>query len=64
MKAHPFFASVDWRAMEEKKVPPPWRPSLSGDTDTSYFSHKYTYTEMEPAAPSVGVERACERSRR
>ncbi len=56
MKAHPFFASVDWKAMEEKKVPPPWRPSLSGDTDTSYFSHKYTYTEMEPAAPSVGAE--------
>lgn len=48
---HPFFQGIDWKALEEKRIPPPWRPSLSGETDTTYFSHKYTYAEVEDSVP-------------
>ncbi len=28
MKQHPFFASINWEDLYNKKVPPPWIPSL------------------------------------
>ena len=43
---HPFFQDVDWKALEQKEIHPPWKPSLSGETDTSYFNNKYTCAEV------------------
>ena len=48
-----FFADLDWDALLQKKIPPPWKPTLNGDTDTSYFTHKYPSTELDDNTPPV-----------
>ncbi|CCH42551.1 hypothetical protein BN7_2095 [Wickerhamomyces ciferrii] len=44
LKAHPFFHDVDWEALTTKKVPPPFKPHLSSETDTSNFDPEFTNT--------------------
>ncbi|EDO14526.1 hypothetical protein Kpol_265p1 [Vanderwaltozyma polyspora DSM 70294] len=42
LRAHPFFADIDWDALREKKIPPPFKPHLSSETDTSNFDPEFT----------------------
>ncbi len=42
IKAHPFFASIDWDALLMGTVPPPWKPTISGSLDTSQFDKEFT----------------------
>ncbi|KAK9475208.1 kinase-like domain-containing protein [Dipodascopsis tothii] len=42
LKAHPFFADVDWSQLLQKKVPPPFKPHLKSETDTSNFDPEFT----------------------
>ena len=44
VKAHAFFRGVDWDAVVNKEVPPPWVPVLQSedDADTSQFDPKFT----------------------
>ncbi|KAK9239203.1 kinase-like domain-containing protein [Lipomyces kononenkoae] len=42
LKAHPFFADIDWDLLVQKKVPPPFKPHLSSATDTSNFDPEFT----------------------
>lgn len=44
LRAHPFFADIDWKALRQKKIPPPFKPHLSGETDTSNFDPEFTQT--------------------
>ncbi|SCU78904.1 LADA_0A08460g1_1 [Lachancea dasiensis] len=44
LRAHPFFADIDWEALRLKKIPPPFKPHLSGETDTSNFDPEFTQT--------------------
>lgn len=44
LKAHPFFQDVDWEALKQKKIPPPFKPHLSSETDTSNFDPEFTNT--------------------
>lgn len=37
VKDHPWFSTIDWVALLEKRVPPPIVPELRGATDTSQF---------------------------
>lgn len=46
IKAHPFFAGVDWRKIREKKAP--YIPELKSDIDTTNFDK---YEEEEPWIP-------------
>jgi singapore isolate B (sub-type 7) whole genome shotgun sequence assembly, scaffold_6 len=55
VKAHPFFEGLDWKALERKEIPPPWKPNLVNETDTSYFNKKYTYADIDEATPPVGI---------
>ena len=42
IKEHPFFASIDWNALLEKKVTPPFRPfTKDGATDTSNIDQEF-----------------------
>ncbi|KAL1918001.1 uncharacterized protein VTP21DRAFT_3267 [Calcarisporiella thermophila] len=50
IKRHPFFASIDWRKLMEKKVQPPFKPSVQNPMDTSNFDDEFT---NEPAFDSV-----------
>lgn len=54
LRAHPFFADIDWEALREKKVPPPFKPHLVSETDTSNFDPEFTQTStsfMNKGAP-------------
>ncbi|RKP05470.1 kinase-like domain-containing protein, partial [Thamnocephalis sphaerospora] len=42
IKRHPFFRSVDWDAMLQKKVPPPFFPEVKSRTDVSNFDEEFT----------------------
>lgn len=56
IKAHPFFASVNWDDLENLRVPPPFVPELSSDTDTRYFEMEFLQLSIEdtPTDCSVG----------
>jgi serine/threonine protein kinase len=41
LKAHPFFAGLDWEALARKEIVPPFVPDLSHN-DTKYFSREFT----------------------
>lgn len=56
LKAHPFFAGLDWAALERKELSPPWQPVVRGDVDVANIAPEFT---AEPAAvtpsPAGGV---------
>ncbi|KAL1495296.1 hypothetical protein AB1Y20_017156 [Prymnesium parvum] len=39
LRAHPFFAPIDWRRLARREEPPPRRPTILGAADTRNFSH-------------------------
>ena len=39
---HPFFADVDWQALAQKNLVPPFKPKLSSAGDTSNFDPEFT----------------------
>ncbi|KAI8147555.1 kinase-like domain-containing protein [Fennellomyces sp. T-0311] len=45
IKNHPFFASIDWRKLLQKKVQPPFKPSVESAYDTSNFDEEFTSEE-------------------
>lgn len=44
LRAHAFFSDIDWEALREKKIPPPFKPHLNSETDTSNFDPEFTQT--------------------
>ncbi|GAB5590900.1 Serine/threonine kinase [Umbelopsis nana] len=50
IKAHPFFAGVNWDDMLQKRVPPPFYPKITGPADTSNFDEEFT-REMPVLTP-------------
>lgn len=42
IRFQPFFNAVDWERMERRQVAPPFKPSLSGPSDTSNFDSNFT----------------------
>ncbi|RUO96241.1 kinase-like domain-containing protein, partial [Jimgerdemannia flammicorona] len=45
IKNHPFFAEMDWRKLMQKKVQPPFKPSVESAFDTSNFDDEFTSEE-------------------
>ncbi|KAI8377479.1 serine/threonine protein kinase [Radiomyces spectabilis] len=42
IKNHPFFASIDWRRLNQKKMQPPFKPSVESAYDTTNFDEEFT----------------------
>lgn len=42
LKAHPFFADIDWALLKTKSIPPPFKPHITSETDTSNFDPEFT----------------------
>ncbi|VDN38582.1 unnamed protein product [Dibothriocephalus latus] len=38
----PLFRSIDWVALEQKRVVPPYRPEMAGDRDLIHFDPTFT----------------------
>lgn len=48
IKNHPFFEGIDWNALLEKKIRPPFIPKLNNPYDTKYIDHDFlTETNMD-----------------
>jgi serine/threonine protein kinase len=42
IKSHPFFAEIDWPALEAKQVPVPFKPTISSELDLGNIDEKFT----------------------
>lgn len=42
LRAHPFFQDIDWNLLKSKSIPPPFKPHLASETDTSNFDPEFT----------------------
>ncbi|KAL8933910.1 MAG: hypothetical protein Q9216_006159 [Gyalolechia sp. 2 TL-2023] len=42
LKAHPFFSDMDWTALANKMIVPPFKPQLKSILDTSNFDPEFT----------------------
>lgn len=42
LRAHAFFADIDWELLKKKNIPPPFKPHLTSETDTSNFDPEFT----------------------
>lgn len=42
LMSHPFFKDIDWDALAAKKLPPPFKPQVASETDTSNFDPEFT----------------------
>lgn len=47
IRRHPFFESIDWIALERRKITPPHIPKIKDELDTSNFD-TYTDTPLSP----------------
>ncbi|KZT28872.1 hypothetical protein NEOLEDRAFT_1145622 [Neolentinus lepideus HHB14362 ss-1] len=45
IKRHPFFKDVNWDDIMNKRIPPPYFPSVTGSADTSNFDEEFTREE-------------------
>ncbi|XP_022083041.1 RAC-gamma serine/threonine-protein kinase-like isoform X2 [Acanthaster planci] len=48
---HPFFASINWEDLYNKKIEPPFKPSVKSETDTRYFDEEFTAEPVELTPP-------------
>ncbi|WP_411023678.1 hypothetical protein, partial [Salmonella sp. s51228] len=39
---HPFFQSINWEDMLNRKIPPPFKPQLNGELDLQNFDPEFT----------------------
>ncbi|XP_017793065.1 PREDICTED: RAC serine/threonine-protein kinase [Habropoda laboriosa] len=51
---HAFFSSIDWSDLVQKKIPPPFKPQVTSDTDTRYFDSEFTGESVELTPPDQG----------
>lgn len=42
IKGHPFFRHIDWNELINRKVEPPFKPSVTSELDVSQFDTKFT----------------------
>lgn len=42
IKRHPFFRNINWDDVLDRKLDPPYKPTLCGDEDVSQFDSKFT----------------------
>ena len=49
LKEHPFFKTIDWVALAQKQVPPPFKPSVESDESTANFDPEFTSADLRDA---------------
>ncbi|KAH3854899.1 RAC serine/threonine-protein kinase-like isoform X2 [Dreissena polymorpha] len=51
--SHPFFKDINWTDLVEKKIPPPFKPQVTSETDTRYFDETFTAEPVALTPPTV-----------
>lgn len=54
IKAHPFFSTINWEDLVNKKCRPPFKPQIADETDTRYFEQQFTGEPVELTPPQAG----------
>ncbi|XP_063918746.1 calcium-independent protein kinase C-like isoform X1 [Zophobas morio] len=54
IKVHPFFKEIDWLALEQKKVKPPFKPRIKNKKDALNFDTEFT--KEEPVLTPITAE--------
>ncbi len=54
IKAQPFFRNTDWNEVLQRRVEPPFKPTLTSETDVSRFDPQFT-NENPVESPDEGV---------
>uniref|UniRef100_A0A3B4CWF6 Serine/threonine-protein kinase Sgk1 n=1 Tax=Pygocentrus nattereri TaxID=42514 RepID=A0A3B4CWF6_PYGNA len=55
VKSHDFFSSINWDDLEQKKIPPPFNPSVESQYDISNFDPEFT-EETVPNSVCISTE--------
>ena len=52
---HAFFKTIDWALLEQKQIPPPYRPRLESERDLANFPPEFTDepVHLTPDDPSI-----------
>jgi serine/threonine protein kinase SCH9 len=53
LKEHPFFKSIDWRALSLKQVVPPFRPVVESDESTANFDPEFTSADVRDSGIDI-----------
>ncbi|KAG5646426.1 hypothetical protein DXG03_003476 [Asterophora parasitica] len=53
LKEHPFFKSIDWKALALKQVTPPFKPVVESDESTSNFDPEFTSADIRDVGLAV-----------
>ncbi|KAG8693408.1 Serine/threonine-protein kinase [Ceratobasidium sp. 395] len=56
LKEHPFFKSIDWVALAQKQVPPPFKPSVESDESTANFDPEFTNADLRDAGVDALID--------
>ena len=51
IKKHAFFENISWVELEERKLPPPFKPEVLSETDTRNFDIEFTGESVELTPP-------------
>ena len=51
LKEHPFFKTIDWKALALKQVTPPFKPSVESDESVANFDPEFTSADVRDAGP-------------
>lgn len=52
---HPFYAGIDWDKLMSRTFETPYKPVLSGATDTSHFDENQTKIMFTPPGSSLPI---------
>ncbi|KAF8640120.1 hypothetical protein AX17_001356 [Amanita inopinata Kibby_2008] len=56
LKEHPFFRSIDWKALSLKQVTPPFKPVVESDESTSNFDPEFTSADIESDIANMDLD--------
>ncbi|KAK2567650.1 Ribosomal protein S6 kinase alpha-5 [Acropora cervicornis] len=59
IKAHPFFKTVDWDLLSQKKIAAPFKPRIGDELDVSNFAEEFT--DMVPTYSPAAVPKTADR---
>ncbi|KAK2466523.1 hypothetical protein APHAL10511_002165 [Amanita phalloides] len=56
LKEHPFFKSIDWKALALKQVTPPFKPVVESDESTNNFDPEFTTADIESDVANLDLD--------
>jgi len=52
---HPFFKTIEWELLEQKQIPPPYRPRLESERDLANFPPEFTDEPVQLTPDDPGI---------